>query len=114
MKIESVSFGNLAQSPRTATVDTAERHRKEPEVFNESSRDENKISPEELLDKIKALTENGLYSVRFENNQEANALIIKLVDRQSGELIRQIPSEELLGTSKFLRDFRGSVINTES
>ena len=71
------------------------------------------IQSEELLQNIKALTEDGIYSVRFEVNEPTNDLVINLID-QEGEVIRQVPSEEILGTRKMLAELRGNILETES
>jgi flagellar protein FlaG len=76
--------------------------------------EEKKIQPEELLNKIKSLTQDGLYSVRFEMNKEVDELVIKVVSKEDGELVRQIPAEELLSALKGLRDYRGLILQTES
>lgn len=75
---------------------------------------ENKAQPEELLQNIKALTDNGLYSVRFEMNKDTQELIINLVDRESGDIIRQIPPKEILGMHKTLSELRGNFVETQS
>lgn len=72
------------------------------------------VQPEELLNNIKALTEEGLYSVRFEINQNTNDLIINLVDSQSGEVIRQIPPEDIVNMHEHMTDLRGNIVSTES
>ena len=73
-----------------------------------------KIQPEELLGTIKELTENGTYHVRFEMDTPTNRLIISLIDTESGEKVRQIPSEELLETVKALNDLRGNIVDSQS
>lgn len=113
MKVESIPVAGKGQALPPAPAE-AERSRQEPARLPEPPRDENKIAPEEILDRIKSLTEDGLYSVRFEKSEEFDRVIIKLVESETGELIRQIPPEELLGTAKFLREFRGNMIDTET
>lgn len=78
-----------------------------------TSADKNAIQPEELLKSIKALTEDGLYSVRFEVNKDTNDLIINLLDSK-GEVIRQIPPEEIVSVHEQMLDLRGNIVNTES
>ncbi len=78
-----------------------------------SSEDKN-IQPEELIQHIKALTEDGLFSVRFELNDANKQLVINLIDQETGEVTRQIPSEEMLGVHEALADLRGNLIETES
>ena len=80
----------------------------------ESSGAANSIQPEELIKNIKALTEEGVYSVRFEVDDATHDLVINLINQESGEVIRQVPSEEILGTRKFLADLRGNLVETES
>jgi flagellar protein FlaG len=70
------------------------------------------VQPEEILNQIKALTENGLYSVRFENNQEFDELIVKVVDNETDKVIRQVPAEEILGMKASLAELRGQIVNT--
>jgi flagellar protein FlaG len=70
------------------------------------------VQPEEILNQIKALTENGLYSVRFENNQEFDELIVKVVDNETDEVIRQVPAEEILGMKASLAELRGQIVDT--
>ena len=79
----------------------------------ESSGAANSIQPEELIKNIKALTEEGVYSVRFEVDDATHDLVINLINQESGEVIRQVPSEEILGTRKFLADLRGNLVETD-
>lgn len=115
MKLEAVSLAVQPPQPQSQ-VGLPERRSQEllQQAHKQTVRDERKVASEGILDKITALTEDGLYSVRFEKNEELDALVIKLVDSSTGELIRQIPSEELLGATKQLRELRGNMINTES
>lgn len=79
-----------------------------------SAEEESKAQPEELLSQIKALTEEGVYSVRFEKDTSSEQLVVKIVDQNTDEVIRQIPPEELLKLSKNLKELSGSIINTMS
>jgi len=79
-----------------------------------SHKKEQQIQPEELLQNIKALTDNGSYSVRFEMYKDTNDLIINLVDNKSGETIRQIPPKEILGMRETLAALRGNIVETQS
>lgn len=79
-----------------------------------SSEEESKAQPEELLSQIKALTEDGVYSVRFEKDTNSEQLVVKIVDQDTEKVIRQIPPEELLKLSQNLKELSGSIINTMS
>ncbi len=49
--------------------------------------------------------------LRFEMDKEADRVIIKVVDRESGEVIRQIPPEEMLNMAKVLDELKGSLVD---
>ena len=70
------------------------------------------IQPEEMLSQIKSLTEEGLYSVRFEKNREFDELVVKIVDSKTDEVIRQVPADEILGVRASLAELRGQIVDT--
>ncbi len=114
MTIEAVNAGVVGsrQNQPAEQVDRVrEQSKQAPEelVSSEKSKD---IQPEELLNEIKAMTENGIYSVRFENNNDT--LIVKVVDSKTDEVIRQIPPEELMELTKRLQELEGNIVNTVS
>ena len=116
MKIESLAANVAnAQSIRAVSGSSSQQVRQE-QGFSQQGRgqngvsdgsrtDENKVSPEEILDKIREISEDGLYSVRFEKNDEIDQLVVKLVDRQTDEVIRQIPPESILGVKANLQEY---------
>lgn len=112
MKVELTSVGSGTPLPTKTATENIERNRNKAESEPGIADSEKIIAPEEVLNKIKALTEDGVYSVRFENDEQSKKLVISLVDSESGELIRQIPQDELLGVSKKLNNLRGSLLDT--
>ena len=90
-----------------------ERGREERQEVQNSTQQRN-TQPEELLNQIKTITENGLYSVRFERENGSNKLIVKITDSETDEVIRQIPTEELLELSRQLEELRGNLVDTAS
>ncbi|MCA1797578.1 MAG: flagellar protein FlaG [Geobacteraceae bacterium] len=115
MRVDAANIaGNTLQKMNQAPeqLDTQRKQQQEnPEPQGEQSADQ--VQPEELLSQIKSLTEDGLYSVRFENDQDAQEMVVKVVDRDTDEVIRQIPPEELLNLTERLNDLRGNLVNTE-
>lgn len=112
MKVELTSVGGGTPTPTTSPAENIERNRHKAESEPELADSEKIVAPEEVLNKIKALTDDGVYSVRFENDEQSKQLVISLVDADSGELIRQIPPEELIGISEKLTNLRGSLLDT--
>jgi len=72
------------------------------------------VQPEEILDKIKALTQDGAFSVRFEMHAKTRQFVARLVDAESGEVIRQLPPEEMLELAVKLEELRGNIVNAKS
>lgn len=49
--------------------------------------------------------------VRFEFDKEANTMVTKVMDVESGEVIRQMPSEEVVRFSKALGKLQGLLVS---
>ena len=108
--------GTSLQRPPSSSeqVDVGRRKAKDESATPESSPKKKDVQPEELLQKIKALTDNGSYSVRFENDKATHQLVVKIVDSTTNEVIRQVPAEELLGLRKALDEYQGNIVDTTS
>ncbi len=65
----------------------------------------------EPLQRINEVMRN--YGVEFELADVGNRTITRIVDRNSGELIRQIPSEEVLAIAERLEEVRGRLISLQ-
>ena len=112
----NVTGTGLQKMPTTSEqIDTGRKKVKEDP--NKAQADPQKspgIPPEELLTKIKALTENGLYSVRFETDDATHQLVVKVVDSKTQKVIRQVPAEEMLGLREALSKYEGNFVDTKS
>lgn len=49
--------------------------------------------------------------VQFEFDKEADTMVVKVVDVESGELIRQMPSEEVVRISRALGKLQGLLVH---
>ncbi len=114
MSIEAVSLAGTAQFQLSRGSDQVSGARKKATDLTQSEQVEKKeVQPEELLHQIKALTEDGLYSVRFENDERTDSMVVKIVDRESDEVIRQVPAEEVLEMKSVLQDLRGNLVDEQ-
>lgn len=57
--------------------------------------------------------DNILVNLRFNLDKETGIQVIQVIDAKSGELVRQIPAEELLKIAKALRDLKGLLVAKE-
>ncbi len=53
-------------------------------------------------------------SVTFEIDKKSNQLYIKVVDRNTGEVVRQIPPEALLNMAKQMEQMKGNILDTNA
>ena len=114
MNVEAVNLQSISSLQGNKAGDQVADSRKAVKDLTQADADEAaKVQPEELLQQIKSLTEDGVYSVRFENDNEAGEFVVKVVDRETDEVIRQIPPEELLSLTKRLNDLRGNLVDAE-
>jgi flagellar protein FlaG len=115
MNVEAINLHNTAQAQANKGPDQIRDARKKADDLVQTEQvEKQQIQPEELLQQIKALTEDGLYSVRFENDERASGLVVKIVDQENDEVIRQVPAEELLELKATLEELRGNIVDTHS
>jgi flagellar protein FlaG len=114
MNIEALSGAAVVVPPRVNEPAQQIDRKRQDSQQTQSTQKENKVQPEELLKQIKSLTEDGIYSVRFEQDSKSNQMIVKIVDRNTNEVIRQIPPEDLINLSKRLDELNGNIVNTLS
>lgn len=66
------------------------------------------------LAEINQTLQMALIGVRFEFDKEADTMIAKVVDVVSGEVIRQMPAEEVVRISKVLGKLQGLLVHQTS
>jgi flagellar protein FlaG len=111
----NITGTTLQKMPRVSEQIDINRKKvsEEPEKSQKNS-EMNSLQPEELLGKIKALTEDGMYSVRFEADDKTHQLVVKIVDSKTQKVIRQVPAEEMLGLREALTEYQGNFVDTTS
>ncbi len=102
----------LVKRPAPEKVDREQKEARDDLAPSAEALEEKKAQGEEILDKIKALTEDGLYSVRFEMDDKVNQMVVRVVDQDTDEVIRQVPAEEILGMMAAIREFRGQIVDS--
>jgi len=116
MNVDTISSpgGSVQQQLKPAEqIDTARKNKdsfiSEPEVAVESP----KIQPEELIQQIKSVTQDGNYSVRFEQDDDMSQMVVKIFDNETQEVIRQMPAEELLNFKATFAELVGNLVDIE-
>ena len=92
--------------------------RNEPRENPSSSQQSAAHGMHKRLEEMKAAINQELerldVGLKFQMNQEADRVVVKVVNRQSGEVIRQIPPEEMLELAQNLKEMSGLLVNTRS
>lgn len=63
------------------------------------------------LERITDFVKYSASDVQFSVDYETNALVVKVIDRDSKEVLRQIPSEEVLQIAKTLDSLQGLFVS---
>lgn len=73
-----------------------------------------KMTAEQLVPPLQQINEVlNPYGVQFQIS-DGEPVVVQIIDTKSGEVIRQIPSEEVLRAAQQLNDLRGVLINGEA
>ena len=119
MEITSVASQNLEQMREQGSLKAEQlgwqrEQNAEKTAGRDIQKDEKQVAREEILDKVKEISEEGTYSVRFEKDDKLQELIVKVVDKKTDEVVRQVPPEEILGLKKYLSDLRGNLTDSSN
>ena len=115
MNVDTISSpgGSVQQQLKPAEeIDTARKNKDSLIADKETAVENPKIQPEELIDQIKSVTQEGLYSVRFEQDDDTQ-LVVKIFDNETQEVIRQMPAEELLNFKATFAELVGNLVDIE-
>lgn len=109
------STGGLSQQQfkPSEQVDSQRKTKESANAVEPQAPENNKVQPEEILDQINSITQGGLYSVRFEKDDEYSQLVVKIFDNDTQEVIRQIPAEELLDFKVAFGELVGNLVDVE-
>ena len=65
----------------------------------------------QILDSFQDLSETIQTKLNFTIHEENNAIIVKVIDKETNQLIRQFPSDEMLDLQDKMRDLAGFLFN---
>ncbi len=70
--------------------------------------------PEDMTAAVRELTDalrNTTIGLQFEIDDTTHKVITKVIDRETGELIRQLPSEEVMRVARAMTKLQGLLVN---
>ncbi len=108
MPVSAPSASAEEQTVEQGSADLADKTAKEePSKATASSsknNDETEKQAQELQEKLASLGKLKGWSIHFSLVPEFDRPVIKVIDAESGQVIRQIPSEEILQMNKRLQE----------
>lgn len=73
-----------------------------------------KSSPEDAFEEINAAMQAWNTGMHFEIDEDTQQLVVSIVDSKTGDVLRQIPSEEVLHIAKMIAQFQGKLVSTKA
>jgi flagellar protein FlaG len=71
-------------------------------------------SPHNALDKVNKAMEAWSTGMRFEMDEDAQRLVVSIVDNETGEVLRKVPSDAVLQVAKMIVQMQGGGVNTKA
>jgi len=69
------------------------------------------VEVRQAVSEINEIVQSVQRDLSFNMDEDSGKTVIKVVDTESGELIRQIPSEEVLAIASQLREFQEDAVS---
>lgn len=122
MNIQPLSSNTLTgvvtqQAKNVASGVSASKPAQNQQTVNASVAQDNPISRDQLNSAIKATQDFvGIVnsSLEFTVDEDTGTTVVKIVDKETKELIRQIPSEEMLSIAKALDTIKGLLVRQKA
>lgn len=68
----------------------------------------------EAVENLNEMMRRGQHVLTFQIDQESDAVVIRVVDSETDEVIRQIPSEETLRFAEYVNGLVGMIFNEQA
>lgn len=96
-------------------LENALSHLAPSSTFGSQAQEAQAITRGELIAPIQRVNEvMRSYGVEFHLQEYGSRVVTRIVDRDSGDVIRQIPSEEVLRIAESLEQLRGRLLRHEA
>jgi flagellar protein FlaG len=109
--LEATAGGGLlreaSKSAPAAALAEVSAHEKSREPF--PSKESTRAAAQEFGEALARLN----HGIRFEIDETTETVVVKIVDRNTDEVLRQIPPKELLELSQRFRRYVGVLLDTE-
>ncbi|MBU2877981.1 flagellar protein FlaG [Aliiglaciecola lipolytica] len=106
----NVSEQNQLRNEQKAVAEFAQNgQEKERQADNNASNNESSLNIESAVSEISDFLQATNRQLSFSVDEKSERQVVKVTDSESGEVIRQIPSEEVLALSERIKDLQSDV-----
>lgn len=113
-KVDSVDLAAVRQAPAPAPITPALRAAQDNPVFPPAQPVTQEAVAAAVLSANAFIQESTSSSLQFSLDQDSGRTVVKMIDTETAEVLRQIPSEEMLAISKSIDRMQGLLINREA
>lgn len=105
--VKALLLGTSPAKTHSATKDSGNTNKTpvDPERFKESVQD--------AVDYFDKIAQENQFNLKFSVDDRSNTVIIQVIEKGSGKLIRQIPSQEILKLRQRISDLLGMIYDKE-
>lgn len=118
VNLENTLASPLASRGNKANMAVADKHPGETGRLREGGKPDNPALPpidikelKEALAKLNLMIELTPVRLEFSYNEATNRMVVKVLDQESGKVLRQIPPEKVLETMQRIREFIGLLLD---
>lgn len=114
IKANSVSTVTPARYGRQAELPALSERQGETDRQDQSQYPVSDADIKEALGKVNRQLAKVNNSLHFEYNKDCKQLVVKIVDNETGETVKQYPSEEFLDMMARISDFIGMILDEKA
>lgn len=103
----------LSEIKNRDSQNTEKIKKEEEKVASSDDIKKQDVDTQEAMDKIVSSAKIFNKEIQLELERDLGIMVVKVIDGKTNEVIRQIPSEEMVELSKNARDLKGLLIDKE-
>jgi len=112
-KVDSIDLAAARQAPAPAPVTPAQRATQDNPVFAPAQ----PVTQEAVVAAVQsanAYVQSVASSLKFSLDEETGRTVVKVIDTETEEVLRQFPSEEMLAITRSIDRMQGLLINRKA
>ena len=113
----SKKINDLQKSNETGEIKNRNnlQNAKKSNELKESQQNENNVvskdEADDIVESLYELTEMLQTSLTFQTDEKSNEVVIKVIDKKTNEVIRQIPNEEIMQLREKMKEMTGILLS---